>query len=154
MKVTETWKWCVALAAVLLLFYWKLFFPSQFTLLDGVEAVRQGYSWLHFWMRSVRSGDLPTWDPYALSGYSFPGEMQTAAFYPLYLFLLLLPLGPDGLLSSMQYNLVILSAHILAALFMFALARELKLSRFAAFFSGFCFSVGSFPGRVGWPHLL
>jgi hypothetical protein len=123
MKMTGTVKWCLALAAAILLFYWKLFFPSQFTLLDGAEAVKQGYSWLHFWMRSVRSGTLPIWDPYALSGYSFPREMQTGAFYPLYLFLVLRPLGRNGLLSSMQYNLMILLAHVLAALFMFALAR-------------------------------
>jgi hypothetical protein len=89
-----------------------------------------------------------------LAGYSFPGEMQTGAFYPLYLLLLLLPLNPDGLLSSMQYNCVILSTHVLAALFMFALARELKLSHFASFVAGFCFSVGSFTGRVTWPHML
>ncbi len=154
MKVNRTLPWCVALTVTILLFYWKLFFPSQFTLLDGAEAVRQGYSWLHFWMRSVRAGNLPIWDPYALCGYSFPGEMQTGAFYPLYLFLLLLPLNPDGLLSAMQYNLLILLTHVLAALFMFALARELKLSHFAAFIAGLCFSTGSFTGRVGWPHLL
>ena len=154
MKVNDTSKWCLALVIAVLLFYWKLFFPSQFTLLDGVEEVRQGYSWLHFWMRSIRAGSLPIWDPYALAGYSFPGEMQTGAFYPLYLLLLLLPLNPDGLLSSMQYNCVILSAHVLAALFMFALGRELKLSHFASFISAFCFSVGSFTGRVTWPHML
>lgn len=154
MKVNETSKWCLALAIAVLLFYWKLFFPSQFTLLDGVEAVRQGYSWLHFWMRSVRAGSLPMWDPYALAGYSFPGEMQTGAFYPLYFLLLLLPLNSDGLMSSMQYNCVILSAHVLATLFMFALAREFKLSHFAPFISAFCFSVGSFTGRVTWPHML
>lgn len=154
MKVNDTSKWCLALVIAVLLFYWKLFFPSQFTLLDGVEAVRQGYSWLHFWMRSVRAGSLPIWDPYALAGYSFPGEMQTGAFYPLYLLLLLLPLSPDGLLSSMQYNGLILSAHVLAALFMFALARDLNLSHFGSFVSAFCFSVGSFTGRVLWPHML
>jgi hypothetical protein len=51
--------------------------------------------------------------------------MQNRSFYPLYLFLLLLPLNRDGLLSSIQYILVILSAHVLAALFMVALARDL-----------------------------
>src|SRR3954469_25354995 len=133
MKLNETVKWCLGLTAAILLFYWKLFFPSQFTLLDGAEAVKQVYSWFHFLIRSVRAGNMPVWDPYAFAGYSFPGEMQTAAFYPLYLLLLLLPLSGDGLLSSMQYNLVILFSHVLAALFMFALAREMKLSRFAAF---------------------
>jgi hypothetical protein len=63
--------------------------------------------------------------------------MQNRSFYPLYLFLLLLPLNRDGLLSSIQYILVILSAHVLAALFMVALAREMKLSRFAPSASAF-----------------
>ena len=37
---------------------------------------------------------------------------------------------------------------------MFALGRELKLSHFASFISAFCFSVGSFTGRVTWPYML
>ena len=154
MKINPTIRLCLTLAALIALFYWKYFFPSQFTLLDGAESVRQAYSWFHFWMSSVRDGYLPAWDPYSFCGHSFPGEMQTGAFYPLYLLLFLFPSDGNGMLSSMQYNIIILSARVLAALFMFALARELKLSRFAAFVSSFCFSAGAFVGGATWPHML
>jgi hypothetical protein len=154
MKVNSTTKWCVALTAAIVLFYWKLLFPGQFTFLTGGEDTNQAYSWLNFWIRSLRHGTLPLWDPYAVAGYCFPGEMQTAAFNPLHLLLLLFPLNPNGMLTPMEYHILFLFAHALAGLFMFALIRELQLSRFAGFVSGFCFSAGAFLGRVPWPHML
>jgi hypothetical protein len=37
---------------------------------------------------------------------------------------------------------------------MFVLARELGVSRFAAFIAGICFSLGGFVARAGWPDML
>jgi hypothetical protein len=154
MKLAPTKKYCLLLAAAILLFYWRLFLPHQFTLLTDTEATNQAFSWFNFWITSLRHGIAPIWDPYSNAGYSFPGEMQTGAFYPLYLLLPFLPLNRDGMLSPMEYHAVFLFAHVLAGLFMFAFIRELKLSRFAAFVASFCFSTGGFVGSVGWPHLL
>src|SRR5262249_51891518 len=43
---------------------------------------------------------------------------------------------------------------LLGAWFMFALVRELGLSRFAAYVSALCFSLGGFVVRMPWPHML
>src|SRR5256885_6339226 len=37
---------------------------------------------------------------------------------------------------------------------MFALVRELGLSRFSALVAGICFSLSGFVARMGWPHML
>jgi hypothetical protein len=136
------------------LFYWKILLTNQFSLLTESEGVNQAYSWLRFWVNSIRHGELPLWDPFAFAGHSFIGEMQTAAFYPLHLFLALFPLNRHGMISPALYHIWWAGAHLLGACFLFLLARELGLSRFAAFTAGICFSLGGFVARLGWPDML
>src|SRR5260370_1166891 len=75
-------------------------------------------------------------------GRSYPGEMQTAAFYPLHLVFALFPPDRNELLAPQLYHLYFVFAHVLAAWFMFALIRELGLSRFSALVAGLSFSIG------------
>lgn len=144
----------VTLALAVVLFDWRILLTRQFSLLTDAESVNQAYCWLTWWVSSLRHGVLPLWDPYVFGGRSFPGEMQTAAFYPLHLLLYAAPLGRDGLLSPQAYHIYIALTHFLAACFMFALARALRLRRFPALVAGLCFALGGFTGRVTWPHLL
>jgi hypothetical protein len=142
------------LLLIMILFYWKILLTGQFSLLTESEGVNQAYSWYHFWIGSLRQGVLPLWDPYMFAGRSFAGEMQTAAFYPLNLLLALVPFNRDGVLSPQLYHEFFVLAHFLGACFMFALVRELGLSRFSALVAGICFSLGGFVARMGWPHML
>jgi len=151
-KATIRWSSFLLLATVV--FYWRILLTRQFSLLTESEGVAQAYAWLTFWVSSIRHGVLPLWDPYTLAGHSFVGEMQTAAFYPLHLLLALFPLNHKGVLSPALYHAWFAFAHFLGACFLFALARELRLSRFAAFLAGICFSFGGFVARVTWPHML
>lgn len=137
-----------------ILFYWKILLTNQFSLLTGWETVTQAYSWLQFWTSNVRHAVLPLWDPYTLAGHSFAGEMQTAVFYPLHLLLAWARPGQGSVLSPAVYHGWIAFNHFLAACFMFALVRELGLSRFAAWLSGICFSLGGFVSRMQWLHML
>ncbi len=146
-----------ALSALLIatvLFYWKILLTGQFSLLTDHEAVSQAYSWYHYWIRSVRQGLLPVWDPYIFGGRSFSGEMQTAAFYPLNFLLLLFPLNHSGVFSLVCYHIWYAFGHFLGACFMYALVREFGLRRFSAIIAGICFSLGGFVGHAGWPHML
>jgi len=152
-RATVGWS-CLFFIPTIVLFYWKILLTKQFSLLTENEGVNQAYSWLRFWIYSVRHWSLPIWDPYSWAGHSFPGEMQTAAFYPLHLLLALFPLNKDQVLSPFLYNVWWASAHLLAACFMFVLVREVGLSRFAAFVAGICFSLGGVVGGFGWPHML
>ncbi len=135
------------LMLAIILDQWKLLYPGQFTLLGSAESVRQAYSWFTFWQRSLLDGTLPLWDPNAWGGYAFAGEMQTAPFYPLYSLLLLFRPNHFGLFSIPLYNSLFIVAHILAALFMFALLRQLRISRFSAFVGGFAFSSAALSGQ-------
>jgi len=154
MKLLDISKSLALLMLAIVAFYWKIILSGQFSLLTNFETVTQAYSWFHFWVESVRQGTLPLWDPYAFAGRSFPGEMQTAAFYPLHLILAIFPFDHNGLLAPRLYHLYFVSVHLMAAWFMFALIRELGLTRFSAIIAGLCFSIGGFVGRVLWPHML
>jgi hypothetical protein len=142
------------LLLIMILFYWKILLTRQFSLLTESEGVNQAYSWYHFWIASLRQGTLPLWDPYTFAGRSFVGEMQTAAFYPLNFLLALVPFHHVNLLSPQLYHEFFVLAHFLGACFMFALVRELGLSRFSAMVAGICFSLAGFVARMGWPHML
>ena len=154
MQRRATIGWLLLFLPVTALFYWKILLTRQFSLLTDREAVNQGYSWMHFTIASIRHGRLPIWDPYTLSGHSFAGEMQTAAFYPIHLLLALVPFNSASVLSPVTYHVWFAVTHVLAACFMFALIRELGLSRFSAFFGGICFSLGGYLAHMTWPHLL
>ncbi|HEV8415892.1 MAG TPA: YfhO family protein [Bryobacteraceae bacterium] len=154
MHPRATLRWLLLFLPLTTLFYWKILLTRQFSLLTERESVNQAYSWMQFAITSVRQGILPMWDPYTLAGHSFLGEMQTAAFYPVHLLLALIPFDSASHLSPITYHIWFAVTHVLAAGFMFALIRELGLSRFSAFIAGICFSFGGFVARVTWPHLL
>jgi hypothetical protein len=148
-----TFKSLILLLLLMVLFFWKILLTRQFSLLMWEEDVRQTYSWLNFIVISLKQGILPLWDPYAGAGTSFPAEMQNGAFYPLNLLLALLPLNRYGLLAPQFYHQLYAFAHFLGACFMFALVRQLGLSRFSAIIAGICFSLGGLVIHAPWPHL-
>lgn len=136
------------------LFYWKILFTRQFSVLLDYEAANQAYAWNHFAAASLKQGSLPLWDPYAHSGRSFVGEMQTAAFYPPKFLLYLFPFNRSGLFSPSLFHYFFVFTHFVGACFLFLLARELGLNDFPAFFAAVTFSLGGFVGRVSWPNML
>lgn len=148
------WKWLFLLLLVVALFYWKILFTRQFSVLLDYENANQAYAWYHFSAASIKQGQSPLWDPYTFSGRSFVGEMQTGLFYPLKLIVYLWPFNRASLVSPSLFHWFFVLAHVLAAFFMFALARELGLGGYAAFVSSLCFSLAGFVGRVGWPNIL
>ncbi|MGD0499855.1 MAG: YfhO family protein [Bryobacteraceae bacterium] len=143
---------CLLLATVA--FYWQILLTRQFSLLTESEGVHQAYSWFNFWVASIKRGILPLWDPYTFAGHSFAGEMQTAVFYPLNLLLTLFPFNRQGVFPPQLYHQWYAFAHFLGACFMFALAREMRLSRFSSIVAGICFSFGGFVVHVEWPGML
>jgi hypothetical protein len=150
----STLKWLFVLLLLVLLFYWKIVFTRQFSVLSEYEGANQAYSWYNFTVTNLKHGALPLWDPYTHAGSSFVGEMQTALFYPLKLILVLLPFTRAGLLSPHLFQQWFVLAHFIAACCMFALIRDLGLSRFSALVGGLCFALGGMVGRIGWPDML
>ena len=143
---------CLLLATVV--FYWQILLTKQFSLLTEQEAVNQGYSWFNFWVANIKRGTLPLWDPYTFGGHSFAGEMQTAVFYPLNLLLALFPFNNHGVFSPQLYHQWFAFAHFLGVCFMFALAREMRLSRFSSMVAGICFAFGGLLVHGEWPDMV
>src|SRR5262249_52367335 len=94
------------------------------------------------------------WDPFRYGGNSFVAEMQTGLFYPFKLALYLAPLDSNGLLSERAFNLFYVFSHWLAAVWMFALARYLRLSNFASLIAGICFGLAGFIQWTAWSNIL
>lgn len=55
------------------------------------DPVRQTYIWKSLAVDIYKSGELPLWNPYEMSGKPFLANFQTGAFYPLNLILVFLP---------------------------------------------------------------
>lgn len=140
-----------ALSVLLLctvVYYWKILLTRDYSILIHYEGLTHLYTWLTFWIMGVRDGILPLWDPYALAGHPFAGEMQTAAFYPLHLLLVLFPFNREGVLSLQLFHQWFALTHFLGACFMYALARDLGLRRFPSVIAGMCYSMGGLLGGV------
>ena len=139
--------------AVTALFYWKLFFSDQFTFLDSPDHVYQILPWYQVQAAQWNAGAFPLWDPYVWAGQTLVGQMQPGAMFPLNWPLFLAPLK-DGFINLKFIHWHYAAMHLLAALFMYALLRELGRSRYASIFGGVAFACGGYVGAIGWPQML
>ncbi len=87
-----------------------------------MDAVTQFYPWYSYLGESLRSGNIPGWNPYQLSGVPFAGAPLSGwAYLPAMVLFTLLPLGA----AAAGYLL----AHLLlAGLGTYALARALRMN--------------------------
>ncbi len=147
-------RWMTVIVLVSVLFFWKLLFSHQFSVMTFPEIVNQAYSWYHFSAATVKQGALPLWDPFTHAGRTFVGGMETGVFYPLKLVLYLWPFNREGLFSPQVFQDFHVLTHVLAAFFLFLLARELGLGGFPAFVASLCFSFGGYLPKIPWPDML
>lgn len=149
--------WWVPIPIVLLslLLYWPFVFGGK-TLFWGT-ALLQFWPWRQLAAEQMSAGQLPLWNPFSGSGVPLLADHQTAIFYPLNLIFWLLPVE-----RAMGLSLVLHA--ILAGLAMYALARELQVSRLGGLvaalafaFSGYMVARGSFLTEISalpWLPLL
>ncbi len=125
-----------ALAVVTLGFFWRAALLRGFIVHSDIcyffEPVK---AFLH---ESLRAGRLPLWSPYMFCGYPLGAEGQIAAFYPLSVVISWLLPSPGAV------NWLIITHVMIAGLSMYALARLLGASPFAAWLSGFVFSFSGY----------
>jgi hypothetical protein len=120
-------------------------------------AMWQFWPWRSFAADELHAGRLPLWNPYAGNGVPLLADHQTAVFYPLNLIFWVLPIE-----RAMGYSLALHA--LLAAIAMYALARDLGVGRLgstvagiAFAFSGYMVARGSFLTEVAalpWLPLL
>jgi hypothetical protein len=143
----------ILLIVLVLLFFWKLAFSDQFTFLDSPDLAYQVLPWYQAQARSWHQGVFPMWDPYQWGGQSILGQVQPGAAFPLNWPLFLAPLD-DGFINLRYIHWHYVLMHVLAGLFLYALARSLGRSRYASLLAGLAFALAGHVGSVNWPQML
>ncbi len=119
----------------------------------GTDAVTQFYTWYSYLGESLRSGNVPVWNPSQFSGAPFTGDPLSGWTYlPAMILFTLLPL-----VAAVKTYLF---AHVLlAGLFTYALARTLKMGPAGALLAA---AIYEFNGHMfihniccfAWPSVL
>jgi len=78
-------------------FHWRVLSGDAFTPAGGGDLASFLYPYYVFAARSLHSGELPLWNPYAFSGMPFVGDVQSGLFYPVNVLLFALRPKPSYL---------------------------------------------------------
>lgn len=147
------WGGPLLLALLSCIFYWKLAFTSQYLWFDHPDMVNLELPRLQYQDWQVHHRHFPLWDPNIWCGQPLIGQTQPGPLYPLNLLFFLLPLD-NGYLKTEYLNGYYVFLHLLAALFAYALCRELRLGKAASVMGGCLFSFSGFLGTVPWLDVM
>lgn len=101
------------------------------------DVLRLLYPEKEFSVRMFKSFEFPLWNPYNFSGNPHLASLQSGSFYPLNIIFFIFP-------YLAAWTIFILLQSILAGIFTFLFARELKLSMKSSFFSALVFAFSSY----------
>jgi hypothetical protein len=135
-------EWLVALAAAVALsfvFWSKLWTGGG---LIGGDIYSYFFPQKQLYAESLQTGEIPLWNSRTSFGYPLIAESQTGAFCPPHLVLYRL------LDVNSAYNANQLLHYVLAFVFTWLLARELKLSAFGAALAATVYTYGWSPPRI------
>jgi len=136
------------IAAVLLLvaqpvlFFRAVLFRPQHHIPYDIETFH--FPLAAFLARSVRQGIFPLWDPFPYGGVPIHADITAQLFYPFTWISILLGNHTDGRKLFYWLEWQIPFHMILAGLFTYWLAREMKLPPVASFLGGTVFQLGCF----------
>jgi len=105
------------------------------------DPVRQTYVWKELAIDVLKTGNIPSWNPYEMTGKPLLGNFQSGALYPLNVFFVLLPF-------SISWSLLILLQTLLFGLFMFLYLRNLKINQYGALLGSLSVSFSGF--SIAW----
>jgi hypothetical protein len=126
------------------LFFWRVLTPDS---LDrrwfaSGDFTDQFYAFRYFMAEELWSGRLPLWNPFTYSGSPFLADIQSAAYYPIGLLIVLLA-GKGGLpLIAVEFEVIV--HYFLASLFVYLFVKHLTRSRLAGLVSGVVYAYGSY----------
>jgi len=101
------------------------------------DIITQIYPWKHFTIESLKSGQIPFWNPYNFAGNSHIGNFQSAVFSPFNLLYFLFPF-----IDAWSIN--ILLQPLLAGLFTYLLLRTLRTSEMGSLIGAITFMFSGF----------
>ena len=141
------------LAVSITLFFWKLVFTHQYDWVWGPDLSEQVLPWFEFQARQFHAGHFPLWDSSFWGGQPLFGLTQPGTAYPFNWILFALPLS-GGHIARASLEWYFVAIHVMAAVFAFALIRDLGLSRGAGVVAGLFYSLAGFVGHTDWPQHL
>lgn len=99
----------------------------------NADVVRQHFPWRDLAISIMKHGEIPWWNPYAFSGSPLLANLQSAPFYPLNILYFMMD-------HRMAWVIGVVLQPILAMFWMWLFAREIGLSRPAAWLSAIAFA--------------
>ncbi len=155
-KLDPRWRTIGALLFLLALtagFYWRLTFSTEYTWLASPDMAYQVRPWLDFEAREFHAARFPAWDPYLWGGQSLIGQVQPGTANPLNWILFAWPLD-NGHIPLAVLHWYWLLIHWLAAVFAYALCRDLGSGRIASVMGAASFALTGYVGHTDWPQML
>lgn len=118
----------------------------------GLDQIRLYFPNYSLVLSQIKDFQLPLWNPYIFSGNLNIASLQSAVFYPLNIFGLVL--------SQFEFwHVLRISPSILGAIFTYIYLRNLQISKLASFFGAISFGFGPFittwgEEQVNTPHTI
>ena len=125
----------IALNALIIFFLAKILFLKRIFFLG--DTMYSFQPWWSFNAEGIRKGIIYLWNPYLCNGQAFIANIQTALFYPVTLLFYIFGF-------TLGYKFFVFSHLFLAGLFMYLLARKLKITKESSFVCAFIFSFGGY----------
>lgn len=101
------------------------------------DVIRLLYPEKEFSIRAFKNFELPLWNPYNFSGNPHIASLQSGSFYPLNIVFFIFP-------YVIAWTIFIFLQPVLAGVFSFLFARELKLSMRSSIFAALIFAFSSY----------
>ncbi len=105
------------------------------------DPVRQQYPWKKLAIEAQKRLELPTWNPYTMSGAPLLSNFQSSAFYPLNIFLLILPF-------KIGWSVLVFSQIALGGIFMYFYLLNQRLRKEPSLLGAIVFSFSGF--SIAW----
>jgi len=101
------------------------------------DVLRQFYPWKTFAVDLIKQGALPLWNPYNFSGAPLISNFQSAIFYPMGIFYLILP-------QIAAWTFLVLLQPFLALIFTYFYVRKIGISKIGSVSAAISFAFSSF----------
>ena len=134
--------------------YWKLLLTKQYTFLDDPDGANQVMPWLDVQVHAIRHFSWMLWDRYECAGQSLVGQVQPAVLSPFTFLLAFFPVSPAGHIQVYWVHVWFVLIHFTAALFAYALFRDLRCLWPAAVLGAIFYGTAGYIGNTGWPQML
>lgn len=105
------------------------------------DPVRQQIPWKYLSVELLRNLEIPSWNPYSLSGAPLAANFQSAVFYPLNILFYIFPF-------QLAWGILIFFQPILMGFFLFLYLRNLKINAYASLLGGLVFAYSGF--SIAW----